>query len=258
MLDKVMLFSLVAVLAGGVQEAGAQSFCPEVAIVLALDASGSISAEEYQLQVHGSASALMESELLDLIASQGGISISALVWSDASSGVLIVPWHRVEGEATMAAFAQQIVSAPRIPSGNTDIGAGLWQALDLLTQPGGCASRQLINISGDGRETAQARGRARITIAVARERARNDGVIINGLAIRNEDADLAAYFEKNIMTGPGSFVMEIGEYADFETAMTKKLVREISTPLIGQTEDGQSVQAEFSALSAPSSEHGAN
>lgn len=213
--------------------ASAQSSCPQVALVLAFDASGSINEAEYQLQTHGSGLALMDPAVLELIGAQGGIALAAVVWSDDASGVYTVPWHFVTDEHSMASFANAFVSAPRIPMGNTDIGNGLWHALDLLVEAGGCASRKLINVSGDGRETPYARGRTKITVADARARADAEGVIINGLAITRNVPDLAAYYEQNVKTGPGSFVVEILAYADFQTAMREKLLREIAEPLVG-------------------------
>jgi hypothetical protein len=53
------------------------------------------------------------------------------------------------------------------------------------------------------------------------------GVVINGLAIENEVADLADYYRGNVQSGPGSFVMAVKTYEDFGEAMRRKLLREI-------------------------------
>lgn len=233
-------------LTGGYASGG--SLCPPTALILAFDASGSISEEEYILQTKGTALALMDGPLMDLIAAQGGISLSAVIWSDTASGVQIIPWHIVSDGQAMANFAQKVATAPRIPGGNTDIGHGLWHALDLLGQVAGCAPRRLINISGDGRETPHARGRTHVSVAAARTRAEAEGVIINGLAIEDEESDLSGYYEERVKVGPGSFVMEIASHVDFQAAMTRKLYREIHEPVVGEIDRGAGPTLEFSAL----------
>ena len=75
-------------------------------------------------------------------------------------------------------------------------------------------SSDLFNNSGrlmqEGREIAS---RARVTI--------------NGLAIQNQVLDLGGYFEENVITGPGAFVITAADYEDYIQAIRRKLLREI-------------------------------
>ena len=67
-------------------------------------------------------------------------------------------------------------------AGNTDLGHGIGVALDLLDQPGTCATQRVTDVSGDGRETVHSR-RSSILLSEVRERAHEMGVQINGLAV---------------------------------------------------------------------------
>ncbi len=51
---------------------------------------------------------------------------------------------------------------------------------------------------------------------------------VNGLAILNEEPFLDLYFHSEVIGGAGAFVEPATDYEDFERAMVRKLVREIS------------------------------
>jgi len=80
-------------------------------------------------------------------------------------------------------------------------------------------------VSGDGRETA-ARDYT-VQVPQARAMAQAFGIVINGLAIENEEPGLQSYYRERLQSGPGSFVMAVKGYADFAEAMRRKLLREI-------------------------------
>jgi hypothetical protein len=58
------------------------------------------------------------------------------------------------------------------------------------------------------------------------------GVVINGLAIEAasnwRDGRLAALFERDVIGGPGAFVLRAEDRRDFARAMRAKLIREIA------------------------------
>jgi hypothetical protein len=78
-----------------------------------------------------------------------------------------------------------------------------------------------VDISGDG---AGNRGRPSGPV---RDLAVAAGVVINGLAVVNEEPDLVAHYAAEVIGGPGSFVLECADYADFIEAIGRKLVREM-------------------------------
>ena len=58
----------------------------------------------------------------------------------------------------------------------------------------------------------------------------SQGVIINGLVIRNEWPTLDKYFEQEVVGGEGHFVVITESYDDYASAIYRKLLREITGP----------------------------
>jgi hypothetical protein len=84
----------------------------------------------------------------------------------------------------------------------------------------------VVDVSGDG---AGNRGRASGPV---RDVAVAAGIVINGLAVVNEEPELVAHYAAEVIGGPGSFVMECADYADFAEAIGRKLVREMRGPAL--------------------------
>jgi len=120
----------------------------------------------------------------------------------------------------------------RLVYGDTYLGAGLMAALDQFDVDDRCYTRKLENISGDGRDTLVGnRRRKHISVGEARARADAMDVTVNGLAILNEEQNLADYYRTQLITGEGSFVMEVRDLSTFSEAIIQKLEREIRPQL---------------------------
>ncbi len=89
----------------------------------------------------------------------------------------------------------------------------------LASQPA-CA-RHTLDVSGDGTNND----------GIAPELARRDfpltGMTVNGLVIGANMLTLARYYQDYVIQGPGAFVEAITDYADYESAMKRKLLREL-------------------------------
>lgn len=212
--------------------AKANAPCTDVALVLAMDASGSMSEADFALQMQATAAALQDPQVLSAIASVGGIALAAIIWADEAEGIRQLGWTYVDDAESAAHMGALLSETLRGGGGNTDMGQGIYAALDLLEHTVPCASRRIINVSGDGRETPGARGRPAVSVLAARERADAEGVVINGLAIEAGDTGLRDWYERRVITGPGSFAMSVGTLADFGAAMRLKLKREIRDPAL--------------------------
>ena len=217
--------------------------CPDLALVLALDASGSVNDAEFRLQMQGYADAFRSPSVQDAIMSAGQVQVAMVVWADGEMSSQVLPFQDVSNRRAAEAFAQRIDALDRRVTGNTGIGRGLWTALDLIALDMSCAPRRLVNVSGDGAETMIARARENIALNVARMRAAAMGVTVNGLAIQTSRPDLAEWYGRNLVTGPGAFVMSVSTLASFSEAINAKLVREISVPLLAADKSGPIVKA---------------
>jgi hypothetical protein len=205
--------------------------CVDLALVLAVDNSGSVSDDEFVLQTGGFAAAFRSPSVRSALAGAGDVAIAAVFWGDSSAGIDNLPWHRIRAGEGTEPLAFAFETYRRRLFGNTHIGGGLNAALDRL-EAGPCAHRRVVDVSGDGRETSDRRSGARMPLGFARVRAEALGVTVNALAILDEELDLADYYATRLIVGPGAFVMTTASSADFAAAISAKLVREIEPALV--------------------------
>jgi Protein of unknown function (DUF1194) len=208
----------------------AHARCADLAIVLAVDASGSINAADFALQRLGYALAFADPQVQTALQAAGTVDVALVLWGDSEMSPQIFAWHRITGPDDAAALTASLRYIPRTVTGNTGIGHGVWAALDLLSAPGVCAMRKIINVSGDGVETWSPRPRAGVPLAAARARAADLGVTINALAITQDQPGLADWYSQHLITGAQSFVIAVDGYDAFGAAIIQKLAREIAPP----------------------------
>ena len=80
------------------------------------------------------------------------------------------------------------------------------------------------------------------------------GVIINGLAILNEEPFVDSYYRYTVIGGDGAFLMTAHDYEDFAVAMLEKLIREIDLPPVsGRPPTARSTRAADTAIQATTS-----
>ena len=197
----------------------------DTALVLALDVSGSISPNEYRLQIDGLAEALTDPAIVAaLVAGQDALAI--VQWSGEQYQDLSLPWQRAGSVAEMAALAEAVRGIKR--PGNftaTAIGQSILFSLAVLDSAPTCR-RKVIDVSGDGKENDG------MTLPDALAAAETLGVTINGLAIEvaNGTSDLTAYYRGSVVTTDG-FVMTAKGLKDYPRAIHEKLLRELTKPV---------------------------
>lgn len=206
--------------------------CADLSLVLAIDSSGSVDPGEFAIQTVGYAAAFHSLGVKRALASAGVVDVAVVYWADADFSFQVVPWSRIASPQDADAFASKLQTVTRRVFGDTDIGNGLSAAIDMIEPTRSCSSRAIINVSGDGEESLSAKRKLQIPLAFARQRAADLGIIINGLVIENEVPELAQYYRDKVISGPGSFVMNIKDFSDFGTAIAEKLKKEISLSLV--------------------------
>ncbi|ATU91470.1 DUF1194 domain-containing protein [Phyllobacterium zundukense] len=215
------------------------SACVDIALVLAVDGSGSISDEEYAFQKYAIAGAFRDRDVLSALKSANTVAVSAVFWGDGEFAAQRLDWFIISGGKGAEPFARATENNQRIVFGNTDIGSGIWSALDLLSDPRLCATRSVVNVSGDGKETTAPKRRQVASLAQARLRAEHMGATVNALVIADDMGDLASYYTKRVIVGANAFVMDVRTYADYSTAIKKKLIRELSSQTVATLLSGK-------------------
>ena len=217
----------------------------DLELVLAGDASGSVDQREFLLQLGGIAKGFRDAEVQDAIASGhlGRIAVALMIWSDATSKKAISRWAVIDSPASAEAFADLVLSQVTrrksfLGKGGTGIGSAIGQGVKMIRLNPFEGERKVIDVSGDGHETPLRHGEG-MALPEGKRRARRKGVTVNGLAILSDNPELADYYERKVIRGPGSFVIAADGYDDFARAMKIKLIREIRV-LIGSSQPQKS------------------
>ena len=200
----------------------------DIALVLAVDGSASVTFEEFGLICGGMAAALRDPAIIAGL-TQGparGSLAALLLWSGAGAQAVMVGWTRLGGEADVLAFADAVDNMPRsVRPGLTAIGEALLGALTMLSHAPASARRSVVNVIGDGRSNDG------IAPGPVRDRMADAGITINGLCILHEEPDLLQFYATEVIGGPDAFAVTCTDYADFAAAMRRKLTQELGLPV---------------------------
>ncbi len=213
------------------------------ALVLGLDVSLSVDAQDFALQRQGLANALLDPDVADTILHMpgGDVELAVYEWSGEFDQVLLVDWTIIDSQATLLSVANALRTQPPMDrTGRTAIGASMLFALELIRQRSHCP-RLTLDISGDGPSN---QGPPPELIRAQMEAA---GVIVNALVIENNFNDpepsvsppLGPYYHEKVITGPAAFAELIFGFENYEEAMRRKLLRELR-PAIAKDRPGLS------------------
>jgi hypothetical protein len=201
----------------------------DLALVLAVDGSASVTYEEFGLIAGGMAAALRDPAVVrGLTGGPAKASLcSLLLWSGAGAQEVLTDWTLIASPADAAGFADSVDNMSRVvQAGQTAIGEALLASLTLLAHLPAQPARQVVDVIGDGRSNDG------VPPGPIRDRMAATGITINGLCILHEEPDLLQSYTREVIGGPGAFAVTCAAYADFTEAMRKKLTREISGPIV--------------------------
>jgi hypothetical protein len=224
---KLRAFVLAALLifGGSTVRAQAPGQPVDLALVLAVDASGSVDQTRFDLQKHGYAQAFRSREVIEAVAAGAdhAIAVAMVQWTGPRLHVQVIPWTRVSDADSAQVLADAIDASHRqLYGGGTSLSGAIDDGVAMLAASPFLGTRRVIDISGDGSNNA---GRLAET---ARDEAVKDGITINGLPINWIEPGLDAYYRNSVIGGPGAFVISIDSYDNFADAILHKLVTEIS------------------------------
>lgn len=236
----VIRLAAAPLLAAAATVSPAPAFACRLALALALDISTSVDAAEYELQRQGLMAALGAPDVKAAILGPAGpVALAIYEWSGTRHQTIKVDWTLIDSEARLSGV---IATLGGISRSDSEFPTGLGQALGfgaILLRNAPACERRVIDVSGDGVNNDG------YPPASAYRHFPFDGVTVNGLVIVEsgpdptgayKSVDVADYYRREVIRGPGAF-LEIAEgFEDFERAMRRKLLREIAHVAIGRLE----------------------
>jgi len=215
----------------------------DLALVLLTDVSNSMDDTEYRTVKEGYKSAFSDPGVIAAILGNAkGVAVAYVEFSGQNEFTLVRGWDVLTGADSAEAFGNAVAIAPRTSSGNTALAVSLRKAADMLTVQRFGDARRVIDVASDD-------GSDQTRSAVVRDAAVAAGITINALPfvdgrqIGTYDGhmsyasahwglqSLAEVYRREIIGGPGSFVIEVHNYSAFGEALKRKLLRElISSP----------------------------
>ena len=199
----------------------------DTALVLAVDVSGSVDDARFELQMEGIAKAFEDPDVQRSIFSgpHRAMFVALVEWSDKAA--VAVPWTLIASPEDAVAFAATLRKTSRHGAEFTCMSRGLQligdKVLPFLPMP---ANRMVVDVSSDGRDNCNLSP----SVVQLRDALVADGVTINGLPILegNEQATLEGWYKEHVIGGTSAFIVPAHGYDDFERAIRRKFVTEIS------------------------------
>lgn len=195
-----------------------------LALVLAVDVSGSVDTREYRIQMDGLALALRDGIVADALVDQQA-QVSLVQWTGSSRQRQTIGWTPLTTRADVLALADRIEADPRIwRNFSTAIGEAVQLAADSFDAVPQC-KRRVIDVSGDGVSNEG------IEPASLREMLAARKITVNALAIETDQTDLTGYFYENLIHGERAFVITADGFDDYPDQIRRKLQRETTKQL---------------------------
>jgi hypothetical protein len=251
------VIALLAIVVFGTRAVGlAEGAADEVdtALILAVDVSQSVDEARYRLQMEGIAGALEDPDVIRAITGgeRGGIILALVTWADRAR--VDLTWQIIRNTADAQRTAALIRALPQQKGEYTCLGR-------MMEMIGGTvisslpvrATRIVLDVSGDGIDNCSRRGSS----VAQRDQLVGLGVVINGLPIivkgendivgagayrapgielsgetlgpgGPEQTTLDAWYNDNVIGGPGAFLLPARGFEDFGRAFRQKFFTEIS------------------------------
>jgi Protein of unknown function (DUF1194) len=208
----------------------------DMLLVLASDVSRSVDDRKFKLQREGYANAIVDPRVLRAMTAgpHKRIAIAFVEWASEHEQRVVIDWTLIANVEDAQDVARRLREAPRSFWGRTSISAAIDYGVALLARSPFQASRHVINVSGDGDNNG---GRP---VTQARDDAVAKGITINGLVIltavplesgpshTNPPGGLTAYYQNNVIGGPGAFAVEAEGFESFGQSLIGKLIKEIA------------------------------
>ncbi|MGR3814114.1 MAG: DUF1194 domain-containing protein [Cognatishimia activa] len=193
----------------------------EVALLLAVDVSGSVDPSEYRIQMGGLSAALRDGLVSEALV-VGQANVALMQWSGSSRQEISLPWFAIRDFEDVERFARMVDETPRLwRNYSTAIGEALLLGLETMQTAPDC-ERLVIDVSGDG-ESNEGVVPQDVKPLMARA-----GITVNGLVIDTRNEGILEYYRSNVITGQESFVVSANSFDEYPDRIREKLIRELT------------------------------
>ena len=227
----VKLGAPAAVLALGLASAAGAAEC-RLALALAIDVSSSVDADEDRLQRGGLAAALIAPEVeAAFFAADQPVALAVYEWSGRYNQEVLIDWTLIDSRLALLEAAETIARSTRSHNDfPTAMGYALGYGANLFARAPACLTKT-IDMAGDGQNNEG------FEPDVAYREFPFTGVTVNGLVVNaakfEGEVGLIAYYQSQVLHGPGAFMVIANDFEDYERAMRIKLERELTPPALG-------------------------
>ena len=151
-----------------------------------------------------------------------GAAVAVVQWGAPGETRIVLPFTHLESARDSKAFGFRIGLVRRwMRASATSIASGITDSAALIATNEYDGFRKVIDISGDGEDNG---GR---DLEAARQAAKAEGIVINGLPIMADMPDLDRYYRDRVIIGVDSFVEPARDFEDYIRAIREKLLKEL-------------------------------
>lgn len=215
------------------QDARAEPVEVDLQLVLAVDVSSSMDREELEIQRSGYVAAIRDPLFAMAVRSgaTGRVAVAYVEWAGPDFQVLTMPWQLIDGPDAARRFSDELARKPLTGGTNTSISRALLFSAALFSDLHYRTMRKVIDVSGDGPNTAGPH------IAPTRDAVVAHGVTINALPLLRDpapseavgDAELLRYFESCVIGGPLAFALPVRDPDGLVAGIRRKLILEVAS-----------------------------
>ena len=203
-----------------------------LALLLAMDVSSSVDAVEDRLQRGGTAAALLSDPVRRaFFASDLPVALAVYEWSGRYNQQMVLDWQMIDSPDDLTRAAGVVAGSQRRHNDfPTAMGYALGFGAAVMARAPRCLYKT-IDLAGDGQNNEG------FGPPLAYRSFDFDDVTVNGLVVNAADFEaetgLIAFYKREVLHGPGAFLVIANGFEDFERAMRIKLERELTPPAIG-------------------------
>jgi Protein of unknown function (DUF1194) len=216
------------VMSAGVATTAGAAVSVDLELVIAVDISPSMDAEEQAIQRSGYVEAIRHPDFIEAVASGAyqRIAVTYVEWAGSAWQKTIIPWRLIDSATSARAFADQLSAEPISSFYGTSISAALTYGAALFADNGFDGGRRTIDISGDGPNNSGG------PVVGARDAVIDSGIVVNGLPVMIRPSPIFPamdrYYSDCVIGGPGAFVLPVRNVAEFDEPIRRKLVLEVA------------------------------